>query len=96
MVDDFADSGAQVILFDDGVKRWSMFLDLDENSDLTVELQTSGGMPITLTSGSTGASAYHDLALVYQVFPFIDLFYCYADRLYGSSAFPVPAGSGDN
>ncbi len=67
MVDDFKDTASQVLVYDNGTRRWVLFFDLDGKGDLVVTQQhSSGNITHSLTTGSTGKNAYHDFELVYD------------------------------
>lgn len=66
LVDDFNSAASTVLIYGNGSQRFVVFYDLDANDDLTAELVGTGGGTYTLTSGGTGAAAFHDIALSYD------------------------------
>ena len=67
MVDGLGPNFAHFLFFDDTNIRWSMVFDLDASGDLVLGLQADvGNSFFTLTSGGTGAAAYHDYEIAYD------------------------------
>lgn len=67
MVDDFKDTMSQMVVYDSGPRRWTLFFDLDWKGDLVVTQQhSSGNISHSFTTGGTGKNAYHDFELVYD------------------------------
>jgi hypothetical protein len=64
LVDDFNDTATMVFLYGVGTNRFSVFLDLDGNDDLTA---TPFNQPtLTLTTNGTGAAMHHTYDIVYD------------------------------
>ena len=63
-VNDFNGTATMVFLYGVGTNRFSVFLDLDSNGDLTAT--PFNQPPITLTTNGTGAALYHTYEIVYS------------------------------